>query len=419
MNAPTDIQQLSQPVLRVIAGRQLGAEYRLLAGIPASVGHHLHHDIVLRNSENKESSFELHPADGLAMLTVVAGEISVLGRTVGAGETTPLPFFMPVQIGSVVFAIGDPESERWGEAAQISAASADVEANGAATDNSAVVAAAAPIDQKINGAIRHFAASFRPFAEAIAIERRWPIYTVVAASLLLGLILLAPVIGWVREQTMGAEATDQMLASNGFPDLTVSEAANDSLIVSGVLANDEQMQKLRRLLDDARPNAVIDVSTMDALAVGVTDMLVAQNIDAEAKAGRGRTIIISSEYLPSDRQAELAAQIRGDMPAIKNISFRIDPARGEPDLQYFFANEKYGLASFVDGDPSYITTADGTKWFKGAVVPTGHTILNIGNGAIRFEREGQVEELRIGAPTTPVTAPVPDQATARNSSLRE
>jgi type III secretion protein D len=401
MNAPTDIQQLSQPVLRVIAGRQLGAEYRLSAGIQASIGHHLHHDIVLRNSESKESSFELHVSDGIAMLTVVTGEVFVLGRSVVAGETTPLPFFMPVQIGSVVFAIGTPESERWDEAAQISAASADAGANEVTTDNSAV-ATAVPIDQKIDGAIRHFYTSFRPFAEAIAIERRWPLYAVIAASLFLGLILFAPVTGWVKDQTIGAKATDEMLARNGFPDLAVSEAANDNLIVSGVLANDQQMQKLRRLLDDAHPNAVIDVSTMDALAAGVTDMLVAQNIDAQAKVGRGRTIIISSEYLPGDRQADLAAQIRGDMPAIKNISFQIDPARGEPDLQYFFASEKYGLASFIDGEPSYITTADGTKWFKGAVVPTGHTILSIGNGAISFEREGQIEELRIGAPTTPV-----------------
>jgi type III secretion protein D len=419
MNAPTDIQQLSQPVLRIIAGRQLGAEYRLSMGIQATIGHHLHHDIVLRNSESKESSFELHLNDGIAMLTVVAGEISVLGRAVVAGETTPLPFFMPVQIGSVVFAIGTPESERWDEAAQISAASADISANDVTTDNSVVAVAAVPIDQKIDGAIRHFSTSFRPFAEAIAIERRWPIYAVVAASLFLGLVLFAPVTGWVKDQTMGAKATDEMLARNGFPDLAVSEAANDSLIVSGVLANDQQMQKLRRLLDDAHPNAVIDVSTMDALAAGVTDMLVAQNIDAQAKAGRGRTIIISSEYLPGDRQAELAAQIRGDMPAIKNISFQIDPARGEPDLQYFFASEKYGLASFIDGEPSYITTADGTKWFKGAVVPTGHTILNIGNGAISFEREGQIEELRISPTTTPLVSRIREQAASRNSSLRE
>jgi type III secretion protein D len=387
--------------------------------VQATIGHHLHHDIVLRNSEGKDASLELHVNDGLAMLTVVAGEISLLGRAVGAGETTPLPFFVPVQIGSVVFAIGTSQSERWDEAAQISAASADVGASEVTVENGAIMAAAAvPIEQKIDGALRHFSTSFRPFAEAIAIERRWPVYAIVAASLLLVLLFFAPVTSWVKEQTMGAEATDQMLARNGFPDLTVSEAANDGLIVSGVLANDGQMQRLRRLLDETRPNAVIDVSTMDALAAGVTDMLVAQNIDAEAKAGRGRTIIVNSEYLPGDRQAELTAQIRADMPAIKNISFQIDPTRGEPDLQYFFASEKYGLASFVDGDPSYIATADGTKWFKGAVVPTGHTILNIGNGAVRFEREGQIEELRITPATASVSPEIAGQAAAGESNLQ-
>ncbi|MGL5837630.1 MAG: SctD/MshK family protein [Sphingorhabdus sp.] len=401
MNAQTDMLKTSQLVLRVIAGRQQGAEYRLTAGIRASIGHNLHHDIVLRNNDAKAVSVELDLTGELAMLSVIAGEISVLGRTLAAGETAPLPHFMPVKIGGIVFAIGTPASERWDEAAQISAAaiplrdSAD-EADTIPTGMQGTIAKAetVSIERKVDGALRHFSTRFRPLIETLAIERRWPIYAVTMATLLLAIILFAPVRSFIGEQTHGVEATDRMLAQNGFADLEV-KAMNGTLLVGGVLADDAQLQRLRRLLDARRPGAVIDVTTMDALAAGVTDMLTAQNIDALAKPGRGRNILIASEYLPADRQMELAAQIRADMPAIRNISFQIDSARGEPDLQYFFASEKFGLASFVDGDPSYITTADGTKWFKGAMVPTGHTILNIGNGTIRFEREGQIEELRI------------------------
>jgi type III secretion protein D len=407
MNAQTDMLQSAQLVLRVIAGRQKGAEYRLSPGIQVSIGHHLHHDIVLRNSEGKDVSLELKLTDGIAMLSVVAGEIQLLGRAVGPSETAPLPAYMPVGIGPVVFAIGNPASERWDEAAQISAAAAETQANDELSAGALAATAPIPIDRKIDGAIRHFSSGLRPFVEAAAMERRWPVYAMLAASLLLAILLFAPISGWVNERAYGAGATEEMLVRNGFTDLTVAETAGNGVIISGVLSDDRQLQRLRRLLDNSRPDAVIDVSTMDALAAGITDMLVAQNIDAEAKAGRGRNIRIVSEYLPADRQRELAAQIRADMPAIENIAFQIDDARGEPDLQYFFASDKYGLASFVDGDPAFITTADGTKWFKGAIVPTGHRILSIGNGEVRFEREGQIEELKISEPIEKVAARIP------------
>lgn len=413
MNAQTDMLQSSQLVLRVIAGRQQGAEYRLSPGIHVTIGHHLHHDIVLRNIDGKDASLELRMTDGLARLSVVAGEILLLGHEVKAGESAPLPAFVPVKIGAVVFAIGSPASERWEEASQLSAATDDREAAvSPAEGQPGVLSAPITIDRQIDGAIRHFSSELRPLADAIAIERRWPIYAALVAGLLLVAILLIPVSGWISEQTYGASATDEMLARNGFADLTVTETADNGLIVSGVLANDEQLQQLRRLLDSSRPGTVVDVGTMDAIAAGVTDMLVAQNIDAEAKAGRGQNIRIVSEYLPADRQRELAAQIRADMPVIENISFEIDAARGEPDLQYFFASEKYGLASFVDGDPAFITTADGTKWFKGAIVPTGHRILNIGNGAIRFEREGQIEELKVSDPIATAATVLPNEVAA-------
>jgi type III secretion protein D len=82
---------------------------------------------------------------------------------------------------------------------------------------------------------------------------------------------------------------------------------------------------------------------------------------------------------------------------LQRIFFTINAERGEPVLQYFFASDTYGIASFVDGDPAYIATADGTKWFKGAAVPTGHMITDIGNGRVRFEREGKIEEISFGA----------------------
>ena len=328
MNAQTDILQTSLLVLRVIGGRQSGAEYRLSTGIRVRIGHDFQNDIVLRNTTNKDTALAIDVTDGVAILSVLSGEISVLGRAVTAGENLPLPVFMPVKIGEVVFAIGNSESDRWDEAAQISAV-ADIpntsEVTSEAMTPSGVIAVPenVTVHQRIDGIVRHFSTSIRPVNDAIAIERHWPVYAALVACLLLAAVLFVPVSGWVDNQSNGPEATQKMLARVGFPELTVRETTGGGLMVSGVLRNDGQLQRLRTILDEKRPGTVIDVNTMDAVAAGVTDMLVAQSLDADAKPGNGRNIIITSEYLPADRQTELAAQIRKDIPAIAKIVFKM------------------------------------------------------------------------------------------------
>jgi hypothetical protein len=233
----------------------------------------------------------------------------------------------------------------------------------------------------------------RPFTEALALDRRWPVYAVIAATLLIAALLFNPLSSWVNQSYSGAPVTERALRSAGFADVTVQENPGGGLLFKGLVRNDAELTRLRRLISEREPAAVIDVNTIDGLASGVTDMLVAQGIDAEARPGRGKILVIDSEYLPSDRQEELIGQIRKDLPALTRILFHINAERGTPMLQYFFSSREYGIASFVDGDPAYISTANGDKWFKGAAVPTGHVITEIGNGRVRFERDGRVEEL--------------------------
>jgi type III secretion protein D len=415
MNAPSSPMMTSQLILRVIGGRQAGAEYRLAHGITASIGHGFQHDIVLRVPAARDCSLRLDVEGAMATLHVVAGAVLLLGRPVAAGQAAQLPFYVPVTVGDASFAIGDPASDRWQEATDLSQARMTPDHNVTGDGNSSdplVPMSDGPKDgiaEQMNGAMQIVAQRLAPVSAALAIDRRWPVYAVIAATVLLALLLFNPLSNWVGQQYFGAAAAQTMLQKSGFADLDVSETADGNLLIKGLVRNDAQLTRLRGLVSEQRPGAIFDVTTMDGLASGVTDMLVAQGIDAEARPGRGKTLIIASEYLPGDRQTELAAQIRKDTPVLSRIVFNIDPERGEPMLQYFFSSDKYGIASFVDGDPSYISTADGTRWFKGGAVPTGHVITEIGNGRVRFERDGNIEELTFGAP---VTAPEGDDNAA-------
>jgi type III secretion protein D len=406
MNAPFPPPlMVGNMILRVIAGKSKGAEHRLHAGKFVRIGHAFDHDIVLRDVSTKGLSLELHLGADVATIRVVAGEIGLLGRPVAAGEDASLPAFVPLTLGAFVIAIGDAGSERWAEVERLSTMIAPVAAE------SAPAAPQADLSERL-------ATRLYPLRDAIAVERNWPVYGVLAAAVLLLVITGGPVTQWVSSQFTNAQSHQAVLASAGFRNLTVTDGpAGQGPMILGVVKDDAELARLRTIIGERIGRATIDVDTMQAMAASATDILRAQGVDADARPMRGNSLLVTTEFLPVDRQDELAKLIRRDLPSVTRVSFATSSLRGDRDLQYFFSGGPFGLATFVDGAPGYIVTADGTHWFAGSQVPTGHKILTIGNGRASFERDGRIEELVLG--TAPPPAPVAPTPTTTEPNGRK
>lgn len=399
MNAPFLSVAAGTPVLRVLSGRLRGAEHRLHPGKFVRIGHGFHHDIVLRDATTRGLSIELHLGEEMANVRVVAGRIGLLGRPVAAGEQVALPAYVPMMLGGFAVAIGDPASERWEESTRLSSMIAPA---GEAQE------VAPPLRAALGERV---ATRLYPMRGALALDRQWPLYAALAAMLLLLVALAGPAAKWVSHQLHDEAADQAMLAAAGFDDLTITDGPAGP-VIRGIVKDDAALARLRLVVAQRMGTATLDVDTMDGLAAAATDLLRAQGIDGEAVPRRGNALLVTAEFLPADRQAELVKLIKEDVPGVSRVLFAADPARGDRDLQYFFSGSEYGLATFVDGNPGYITTADGTRWFPGAQVPTGHRIVTIGNGRASFERNGQIEELVLG----PQTPPAPGQPVANGGA---
>lgn len=404
MNAPFAPVGTSTMVLRVLSGRLRGAEHRLHPGKFVRVGHGFDHDIVLRDPTTRGLSAELHLGDGVATIRVVAGEIALLGRPVAAGEEAPLPAYVPMMLGCFAVAVGDPASERWDEAAHLS-------------QMVTPAAGAGEVERRQAALGERMATRLYPMRDAIALDRKWPAYALVAALLVLILVVAAPAGQWIGRQFHSSETDRAVLAAAGFGALKVEDGPSGPMI-RGIVKDDAELARLRTLVAERIGTATVDVDTMEALAAATTDLLRAQGIDGEAMPRRGNAVLINAEFLPADRQAELAKLIRRDVPGITRVHFATDNGRGDRDLQYFFSGSEYGLATFVDGDPGYITTADGSRWFAGAQVPTGHRIIAIANGRASFERDGRVEELVLGPATPPASEEIASLKAASSMEAR-
>ncbi len=406
MNAPFAPTLTRTMLLRILSGRLEGAEYRLPIGKLVRIGHGFDHDVVIRDTSTRGLSLELCLVDEVATVSVIAGDAMLLGHALRAGDVAQLPVFVPLAVGAFAVAIGDAESPRWADVTRLSTVIA-------ATD--AAPAAATPPRADL---AERLATRLHPLRQTLTREGRWPLYGLGAATIVLVSIAAVPAVDWLGTKTQSARGIDASLAAAGFGGLKISDPdAAGGPLIEGVVRDDAALARLRLVVAERIGRARIDVETMQGMAAAATDMLRAQGLDADARPMRGSTLLITSEYVPPDRQAELGAMIRRDLPRVTNVSFQIEGARGDRDLQYFFSAADTGLATFVDGNPGYVVTADGTRWFAGSQVPTGHRIVSIGQGRVRFERAGQIEDLVIAAAPQTAAATTPARPEAPTPNL--
>ena len=365
--------------LRVLNNRLAGAEHRLHVGKNIRVGHSFENDVVLRGKNTAGLSLELHVGPDVTVLRMLTGSTEVLGRQLVAGEEMPLPSYLPVQLGEFAFAVGADDQLRWREAENI----------------------AVTLEQRqlMETGLPRAELSERVATRLDPVRTRFPIpgskiLLGVGAAITLFLATVGAVLGYSNMQANDPDNMKRTMAAAGFTGMDVKpDPASENMVISGVLKDDKEVAGLQALVDQNFPGALIEVETTDALALAATDILKAQNVDAEAKTLRRGAINVTSEFLPADKQAELSAMLRKELPHLKSVQFTMDAGRGPNDLQYFFNNSQYGAATFVSGEPSYVATADGSKWFSGSVLPTGHKIVRVEPKALILERNGRIETL--------------------------
>jgi len=47
------------------------------------------------------------------------------------------------------------------------------------------------------------------------------------------------------------------------------------------------------------------------------------------------------------------------------------------------------IASLITSEPAYLVTADGSRYFVGALLPSGHRVARINPGSVTLELHGQ------------------------------
>ncbi|HDR9270635.1 TPA: type III secretion system inner membrane ring subunit SctD [Burkholderia vietnamiensis] len=217
---------------------------------------------------------------------------------------------------------------------------------------------------------------------------------------------------WQHESVLARTHRLQQLL-HAYPELAVAPR-DDGVIVSGYVADPAARERVAQIVAGVDNAALGNIYVVSDL-VATAQTYFSDTPLTVAYLGRGRI-----ELTGAAQRAQIEPRIRNYMkdarPALEVVDHVRDADAGAPRT----ATTLGGVAGIPeittvfagDGDQRYIETVDGSRYFEGARLKEGPTVVSIGPDEVVFERNGQRITMPLGGPqaSAPERVPAPPVA---------
>ncbi|MFN3592258.1 MAG: hypothetical protein ACK4TG_08730 [Thermaurantiacus sp.] len=360
--------------IRAVKGPRSGARHRIECAGTLTISTAYGADIVLRDREHAFFA-KLEPAPGAALrLMMEEGEAALLGVPIRDGAVCLWPPFTPLAIGAHLLAHGDADSPRWDELYDMLPGLVLEPAAEDAPPHSDGGALAALVDR-------------------LPARYRRLVCGGVTAAALVAAFLATPVPELPRTPA-SPDAVSRILADEGLAGLEVHHAAGGVVRISGTPASAEALGRVNDRLRRAGVAYRIDLMSEAEMLGAVEDVARLHGIAARARTSGTDGIILDTAPLDSESRAQLASAIRADVPAVQQIWLRDGLSPPDNAAPRSVSEAAKRVATVIRGEPSYVLTADGARYFPGALLPSGHVLEAIEDGAIVVARNGSTTRIR-------------------------
>ena len=359
--------------LEVLEGEQAGARTALPAGAPVIIGSAIDGDVVLRGANGRRVSIAVQ--DGALDVKVLEGTLEAGGRTLQAGQAAKLSLGTPLGLGEVRFAV---VAGAGGSATQATPPAPD--------------AAALPPEAPDAPAVAPAPAAAPKLPARASWPRRLAAVGGSLAAVSIGMLAFAysaaPPPPTAEQQATRAEA---VLRGAGLQKLSVRAGTAGDVRIDGYLETNAQRVKAEQLLADEAIPARWQVFVNEQVAAAVQDVFRVNGVQAQVDAVGPGAMRVSAQVADGHLLDTLRGIAKRDVPGLAAIEVRNDPlpvaaaaARSTPAID----DPGKRVSSVVPGDPAYVVTADGTRYFQGALLPTGHRIASIEERRVVLEFNG-------------------------------
>jgi type III secretion protein D len=185
----------------------------------------------------------------------------------------------------------------------------------------------------------------------------------------------------------------QQLKASEFAALAARGLTDGRIEIRGRLATLAQRARLDEWLAARRANASIDVAVDEAVAREVTEVLRVNGVAAQVHAaGPGRLVAEAAEP-DAQKLARAEEVVRRDVRGLLSLTLHNTTPPKPAPAPPLATDPGKRIASIVPGEPAYVVTVDGSRYFVGALLPSGHRITHVAQRQLTLERDGQQSTL--------------------------
>lgn len=358
--------------LRVLSGEQRGAATAVRPGDRLRIGHGWSNDVVLQDGNGCATL--VWAGSGSLVLSAAEGECGIAGDALAPSEDSDLALYTPFTVGSARMAVGRIGAPQWASLFEEEETPQAI-ADSAAADNAAQAT-------QSGGA---------PAPKPASTRRSWTSRLLIGGAALVGISAGTLTLAWAMgPATLSAPEQAvhlrQTLNHLGYASLNV-ENRDGQLHVTGHLDTQAQRSRLEKALADQSP-ARVAVWVNEQVSAGVADVFRLNGIAADVRASGPGVIRVHTREADVKQLEHVRGIARRDVPGLKQLVAVNDQPPALPQQGATITDPGKRVAAIVPGDPAYIVTADGTRYFEGAMLPSGHRIVAILPDKVQMERDG-------------------------------
>jgi type III secretion protein D len=202
-------------------------------------------------------------------------------------------------------------------------------------------------------------------------------------------VVIAPTPPTPQQQAQRAEA---LLRSAGFTAVTVG-AESGQVVVDGYFETDAQRTRAEQLMATLGLQPQMRVWVNETVVRAVHDVYRVHGVQAEVQAVGPGSLRVHTALADTTGLPEIERSVRRDVQGLSRLDTHNQPPPHRPSAVPALDDPGKRVAGIVASAEPYVVTADGTRYFVGAMLPTGHRIVAIAGTRVDLEREGQATAL--------------------------
>jgi len=176
--------------------------------------------------------------------------------------------------------------------------------------------------------------------------------------------------------------------------MVLDSSDDERQIVQGRVADHDSLHQIQQLVAamPAPQNIAIDVQNDAALEAAMQDIYRNHGVTAEIVIQGIGHAQVRTEGVDEITIASLEQALQSDLPALHKLDASNTPPLPSADSDKRIDPDKE-VEAVVAGEISYLITRDQSRYFVGAVLPSGHTIKSISEGTVVMFRDGEETQL--------------------------